>query len=67
MLPLQGPASLDIVDVTGRRVRHVDVIPQGGYVWDGRNAEGRLVRTGVYLMRVVTPDGTWQARSCVLR
>jgi hypothetical protein len=61
-----GPASLDILDVGGRVVRHVIAVPRSGWVWDGRDAEGRRVRAGVYLIRVATPSGTWHGRSCVI-
>ena len=62
----RGPADLDIFDVSGRLVRHAAAIPADGYPWDGRDAAGRLVRTGLYLVRVVTAGGTWQGRSCIV-
>jgi enediyne biosynthesis protein E4 len=54
--------TLDVIDVAGRRVR--TLLDESGApgvhraVWDGRDADGRAVASGVYLMRMTTaPDG----------
>jgi hypothetical protein len=60
-------ARLEIVDVSGRRVRHAATLPRAEFVWDGRDDAGRPVPAGVYLVRVVAARGVWQARSLVIR
>jgi len=49
----RGPVEVDLVDVTGRRVRRL-VAPSGSSVlrWDRRDDEGRRVAAGVYLATV---------------
>lgn len=49
-----GDVQLDIVDVTGRRVRH---LAEGAYgvgthefTWDGRDDDGRTLRAGAYFV-----------------
>jgi outer membrane protein assembly factor BamB len=42
---------LSIVDVTGRRVHRAALISGGVTVWDGRDAAGRVVPTGIYWTR----------------
>ncbi|MBZ0268926.1 DUF1565 domain-containing protein [bacterium] len=45
-------ATVDILDVTGRRVRSLRTGGAGAVEWDGRDTAGRPVATGVYLARV---------------
>ncbi|MDZ4805443.1 MAG: metallophosphoesterase [Candidatus Eisenbacteria bacterium] len=56
-LPAGGPARVDILDPAGRLVRTLLEAPllDGPFelVWDGRDAAGRPVATGVYFARVV--------------
>ena len=59
--------SLDVLDVTGRRVR--SAVPSamraaGRYVvvWDGRDDDGALTPPGVYLVRLLTSSGTASTR-----
>ncbi|MFI5370336.1 MAG: PQQ-dependent sugar dehydrogenase [Candidatus Eisenbacteria bacterium] len=58
-MPTAGPARLLIVDIAGRRVaRLVDrPLPAGIHAtrWDGRDDEGHVVPTGIYLARLETP------------
>jgi hypothetical protein len=55
-----GPARLDIYALSGRLVRTLlDAVPSPGpheIVWDGRDATGRAVAGGIYLVSLVTPD-----------
>ncbi|MGH2570390.1 MAG: FlgD immunoglobulin-like domain containing protein [bacterium] len=58
-VPVEGPARLEIFDVSGRRVATlVDgrLVP-GRYspTWDGRDATGRRVAAGVYFVRLEAP------------
>lgn len=54
-----GPRDVDVLDVTGRAVRHLSrgvYVPSGGgsLVWDGTTDSGARVPAGIYLVRVRT-------------
>jgi subtilisin-like proprotein convertase family protein len=59
-LPRQGPATLALFDVAGRRVRTLldGAVGAGRHesIWDGRDADGNPVPAGVYFYRLVTAD-----------
>ncbi len=63
----RGTVALDVLDVRGRRLRHVAEVTERTYRWDGRDDRGRAVPAGVYLVRVTSAAGTWRARSLVIR
>ncbi len=52
--------TVDVYNIRGQRVRRIvreqDEIASGIY-WDGRNQQGRIVSTGIYLMRIEANDG----------
>lgn len=54
--PSLGPVRLEVIDAAGRRVSTLvsGTLPRGVYerAWDGRDAQGRDVPAGVYLMRL---------------
>jgi hypothetical protein len=56
VLPSAGSTSLEIIDVTGRRVQSLVAgwRPAGTHSehWDGRDAAGRPVAAGVYFARL---------------
>jgi hypothetical protein len=58
-LPAAGRVTLEVLDVTGRRVAELfeGEAAAGPHAlrWDGRDAAGRAVPPGVYLARLVTP------------
>lgn len=51
-----GRARLTIVDLAGRVVRSVEAV-DGRAVWDGRDADGRNVRSGAYFARLESALG----------
>lgn len=57
-----GPVRAEILDVLGRTVRVLADGPQAPgsirLAWDGRDAAGQRVATGVYVVRVTTDGGT---------
>ncbi len=59
----QVPGHFEVViyDVTGAKVRDLDrgTVPSGFYrmVWDGTNGAGQEVSSGVYFVRLRTPQG----------
>lgn len=70
-LDARGPATLEVFDLLGRRVR---VLADGELLagphtttWDGRDGAGRPVANGVYLVRLRTGDASSTRRVSVLR
>ena len=70
-LGARGEATLAVFDLLGRRVR---VLAEGvqdagshAVVWDGRDAAGRDVAAGVYLVRLRTDDASATRRVSLLR
>ncbi len=68
-LPRAGMVRLEIIDVTGRRVRTLanGTFAAGRYVhgWDRRDDRGTLVKPGVYLARLADSRGTVSQRIVV--
>jgi hypothetical protein len=66
-----GPLRLEVLDVRGARVRvlHDGPVAAGRatWVWDGRDAGGRVVPPGVYLVRARGPVAAVVRRVVVLR
>ncbi|MEZ5065880.1 MAG: T9SS type A sorting domain-containing protein [bacterium] len=67
-----GRATLAVYSVSGRLVRQlldreVTAGWRGEVEWDGNDASGQAVAAGVYLVRLVTPEGTTQVRTVRLR
>ncbi|MFN8179875.1 MAG: C25 family cysteine peptidase [bacterium] len=71
VVPKPGRTRLDVFDVAGRRVATpVDaVLPAGAHsvTWDGRDVTGRPASSGVYFLRLATPEGSRTARVIRLR
>ena len=60
---LDGAARLDVVDVLGRVVRTASLDGAEAVAeWDGRDAAGRPVAAGVYLLRLSSASGTAAVR-----
>jgi len=60
---LDGPIAIDVLDVTGRRVRSLGAVPGRSTIhWDGRDATGRELPPGAYFVRVTGDDGTTTRR-----
>jgi len=61
-VPVETDAALEILDVSGRRVRTIDlgVLVAGEYArtWDGLSAGGTEVPAGIYFARLRTTVGT---------
>lgn len=68
-LPYPGPATLDIYDAAGQRVRHFDLNGPGMQRadWDGRNGQGTLVANGGYRGVLVQGDARAVAKVAVLQ
>ncbi|MEZ4389418.1 MAG: FlgD immunoglobulin-like domain containing protein [Candidatus Krumholzibacteriia bacterium] len=63
-LPLAGQVTLSVLDARGRRVRILHDGPQDAgvarWTWDGRDARGARVASGVYLLRLETEQRVTQ-------
>jgi len=68
LLPKPGPASISVVDATGRVVRALNA-PRGAssLAWDGRDDAGRALSPGVYFVRLSTASGTMNAKVLLQR
>jgi trimeric autotransporter adhesin len=70
-LPMAGPAQVIIFDVTGRlQVQLLDEMMPAGtrqLIWDGRNADGHQLSSGLYLARLRTLTGSVTRRVVILR
>lgn len=70
-LPLAGPVALRVFDLNGALVRTLLDGPAeagpGEVAWDGRDAGGAPVPTGVYFYRLTTPHGSETRKMIVQR
>jgi len=70
-LPEAGHVTLAVYDINGRLVRTLVGQPLGAgshaVVWDGKDAMGRAVASGVYVYRLTAPQGTVTKRMTLLR
>ncbi|UCE66264.1 MAG: T9SS type A sorting domain-containing protein [Candidatus Zixiibacteriota bacterium] len=54
---IEGEFTLDIFDITGRKVRSFEVAGRSAQVvWDSRNQSGRKVASGMYFARITGPE-----------
>jgi flagellar hook assembly protein FlgD len=65
-MPRTGTAAVRVLDVAGREVARLfdGVVSPGEHevTWDGRDLRGHSVASGVYLVKLVTPDGAATSR-----
>jgi Tol biopolymer transport system component len=70
-LPASGPVSLAVYDITGRKVRDLVSGPLSAgmhsVAWDGRDASGKAVSSGVYLSRLVQGKNTISRRMLLMK
>jgi hypothetical protein len=66
-----GKVKLVIYNVLGQRVRElINENRPAGYhkiLWDGKNAAGQAVATGVYIYRLETPDGALSRKMLLIK
>ena len=61
------PATLEILDVGGRRLRRLASAAGASFRWDGRAEDGTPAPAGLYLALLRAGAGTRVARICLLR
>jgi len=70
-LPEAGRVDLAIFDLKGRRVQelYAGILPAGehGLTWDGTDARGHAVASGVYLCKLRTGDGELTRRMALMK
>lgn len=70
-MPTEGRVAVELFDVRGRRVKQlVDTTLDAGYhrvEWDGRDASGSEVGSGVYFVRVRTANAQQTGRLTLVR
>ncbi|MBX7152840.1 FG-GAP-like repeat-containing protein [bacterium] len=68
-LPDEGRVKLSVYNILGQKVAELfDGFKQAGYhtaLWDGKNAVGQQVSSGIYIYRIETPKGV-SARKMML-
>jgi hypothetical protein len=66
-----GRVVLRVFDARGHRLRTLLDAQRpagpGSVAWDGRDASGRDVASGVYVVRLDTPDGTRRVKATLVR
>jgi len=71
LVPAEGHVELEVFDIAGRRIRTLASGARSGgqweTPWDGRDRDGREVRTGVYIVRLSAPGGSAAARIALIR
>jgi len=70
-VPVPGASlRVEILDLAGRQLRDWHLVATGGVQtlrWDGTDADGTAVASGVYLCRPVAPPGVAARRVVVVR
>ena len=64
------PVRLEIYTLAGRRVRSLDIDRTAGWheaVWDGKDASGRSLATGMYISRFVVGDRVATGKMTMLK
>jgi predicted outer membrane repeat protein len=71
LLDRDSRLELSLLDVAGRRVRELWRGPLAAgahrFAWDGRDDSGRMVSSGVYLLKAATPTGRRAMKVVLLR
>jgi flagellar hook assembly protein FlgD len=70
-MPERGVMELAVYDVSGRRVALLEhgTMDAGEHraEWNGRCSDGSAAATGVYFMRLRTPDGSKTVKAVLLK
>jgi hypothetical protein len=64
---MNGAATVDIHSIDGRRIRRLQAEIANGIAWDGRDADGKLVSAGAYVVSCKAGDGSASTTLRVVR
>lgn len=66
-----GIVSISVFDIKGRLIKNLtNEFAKSGYhsvSWNGRDSKGRLVSSGLYLIRMTSKDSTQVIKSCIIK
>jgi hypothetical protein len=65
LAPVPDGATITVYDLTGQTLARLPV-SAGRAQWDGRDGSGRPAGSGVYVVRIAAPGGSW-TRKIVLQ
>lgn len=67
--PADTSGSIGVYDLRGELVRevHAGVFGAGKYTWDGRDATGSAVSSGVYLVRAESGGSVWTQKVALVK
>lgn len=57
--PEAGSIETSVVNARGRRIAGLIPGPQGHFEWDGKDSQGRVVESGVYLVQISQESALW--------
>lgn len=70
-IPWEGRVELEVFDVTGVRIKTIykGWLPAelSEFVWDGTDDSGSRLSSGVYFMRLASPQGTFTRKTLIVR
>ena len=66
-IPTGKPAQISIFNVRGQVVRQLVTDKQGRAAWDGKDAHGKLVAEGIYLLKADTKKGSILRKVTLIR
>jgi ligand-binding sensor domain-containing protein len=67
LLGLPSPVTASVYDLTGRLLMHLGTVGNKDRVWDGTDANGNAVPTGVYLLKIETKNASSVKKIAVIR
>jgi hypothetical protein len=70
-IPWEGRVELEVFDVSGARIKTIykgwlPAQPRE-FLWDGRDDGGGRVSSGIYFMKLSSPQGTFTRKALILR
>ena len=57
--PQEGSVETAVVNNRGRRIAGLIPGTQGHFEWDGKDSQGRIVDSGIYLVRISQGSASW--------
>lgn len=64
---LSVSVQVSVHDITGRLIKNIGTVTNGEKVWDGTDKNGKVVPTGVYLLRLEAGNASAIKKVAVIR